>query len=55
MVEAGASEISEEAMLEAIAFGHAECKKLARAQRDLRRSVPGSRAGPSRPRRATAS
>ncbi len=35
MVEAGASEISEEAMLEAIAFGHAECKKLARAQGDL--------------------
>jgi len=35
MVEAGASETSEEAMLEAIAFGHAECKKLARAQRDL--------------------
>src|SRR5207244_11910742 len=35
MVEAGASEISEEAMLEAIAFGHAECKRLARAQRDL--------------------
>jgi polyribonucleotide nucleotidyltransferase len=35
MVEAGASEISEEAMLEAIAFGHAECKKLVRAQRDL--------------------
>jgi polyribonucleotide nucleotidyltransferase len=35
MVEAGASEISEEALLEAITFGHAECKKLARAQRDL--------------------
>ena len=35
MVEAGASEISEETMLEAIAFGHAECKKLAKAQRDL--------------------
>ena len=35
MVEASASEISEEVMLEAIAFGHAECKKLARAQRDL--------------------
>ncbi|PYN87178.1 MAG: polyribonucleotide nucleotidyltransferase [Candidatus Rokuibacteriota bacterium] len=35
MVEAGASEISEEIVLEAIAFGHAECKKLARAQRDL--------------------
>ena len=35
MVEAGASEIAEEIMLEAIAFGHAECKKFARAQRDL--------------------
>ncbi len=35
MVEAGASEISEEIVLEAIAFGHAECKKLARAQSDL--------------------
>jgi polyribonucleotide nucleotidyltransferase len=35
MVEAGASEIAEEIMLDAIAFGHAECKKLARAQRDL--------------------
>jgi polyribonucleotide nucleotidyltransferase len=35
MVEAGASEIAEEIMLEAIAFGHGECKKLARAQRDL--------------------
>jgi len=35
MVEAGAGEISEEMMLEAIAFGHAECKKLTRAQRDL--------------------
>jgi len=35
MVEAGASEISEEAMLDAIAFGHAACKKLARAQGEL--------------------
>ncbi len=35
MVEAGAGEISEEVMLDAIAFGHAECKKLVRAQRDL--------------------
>ena len=35
MVESGANEISEETMLEAIAFGHAECKRLARAQRDL--------------------
>ena len=54
MVEAGASEISEEALLEAIAFGHAECKKLARASA-IWCSGPGSRAGPSRPRRATAS
>ena len=35
MVESGANEISEETMLEAIAFGHAECKRLARAQREL--------------------
>jgi len=35
MVEAGASEVSEESMLEAIAFGHAECKRLVRAQKDL--------------------
>src|SRR6266850_4796225 len=35
MVESGANEIPEETMLEAIAFGHGECKRLARAQRDL--------------------
>jgi polyribonucleotide nucleotidyltransferase len=35
MVEAGASEISEDGMLDAIAFGHAECKKIVRAQREL--------------------
>src|SRR5437870_8716227 len=35
MVEAGANEVPEEAMLEAIAFGHGECKRLVRAQRDL--------------------
>ena len=35
MVEAGAKEVSEEIMLEALAFGHAECKKLARIQKDL--------------------
>src|SRR2546427_2339238 len=35
MVESGANEIPEETMLEAIAFGHAECKRLARAQREL--------------------
>jgi polyribonucleotide nucleotidyltransferase len=35
MVESGANEIPEEQMLEAIAFGHAECRRLVRAQRDL--------------------
>jgi len=35
MVEAGAREVPEETMLEAIAFGHAECKRLARLQKDL--------------------
>jgi polyribonucleotide nucleotidyltransferase len=35
MVEAGAKEVPEETMLEAIAFGHAECRKLARMQKDL--------------------
>ncbi len=35
MVESGAQEVPEETMLEAIVFGHAECKRLARAQKDL--------------------
>jgi polyribonucleotide nucleotidyltransferase len=35
MVESGAREVAEETMLEAIAFGHAACQKLARAQREL--------------------
>jgi polyribonucleotide nucleotidyltransferase len=35
MVEAGAKEVSEEVMLEAIAFGHAECKRLAKMQKEL--------------------
>jgi len=35
MVEAGAREVSEETMLDAIAFGHNECKRLARAQKEL--------------------
>ena len=35
MVEAGAKEVSEEKMLEAIAFGHEECKRLARMQKEL--------------------
>jgi len=35
MVESGGKEISEEQMLEALAFGHERCKELARVQRDL--------------------
>jgi len=35
MVEAGAKEVSEEQMLEAIAFGHEECKRLVRMQKEL--------------------
>jgi polyribonucleotide nucleotidyltransferase len=35
MVEAGAKEVPEETMLDAIAFGHAECKRLARVQNEL--------------------
>jgi polyribonucleotide nucleotidyltransferase len=35
MVESGAKEVPEEIMLEALAFGHAECKRLAKAQKDL--------------------
>src|SRR5438067_1482568 len=34
MVESGASEVPEETMLEAIAFGHAECRRLAQLQKD---------------------
>ena len=35
MVESGASEVAEETMLEAIAFGHRECQRLVRAQKEL--------------------
>jgi polyribonucleotide nucleotidyltransferase len=35
MVEAGAKEVSEEKMLEAIDFGHEQCKRLARMQKEL--------------------
>jgi polyribonucleotide nucleotidyltransferase len=35
MVEAGANEVPEETMLEAIAFGHEHCRQLARIQKDL--------------------
>ena len=53
MVESGASEIPEETMLEAIAFAHKECKRLARAQRDLVQRAGKPRwAATSRSRRA---
>jgi polyribonucleotide nucleotidyltransferase len=35
MVEAGATEVPEETMLEAIAFGHEHCRRLARLQKEL--------------------
>ena len=35
MVESGGKEIAEERMLEALAFGHEQCKALARIQKDL--------------------
>ncbi len=35
MVESGGREIGEEQMLEALAFGHEQCKRLARIQSDL--------------------
>ena len=40
MVEAGAKEVSEETMLEAIAFGHGECRRLARVAEGSGRSRP---------------
>lgn len=39
MVEAGASEISEEVMVEALLFGHNEIKKLCAMQRELREKI----------------
>ncbi len=35
MVESGAKEVPEETVLEAIAFGHEQCKRLARIQKEL--------------------
>src|SRR5437867_6715647 len=35
MVESGGREISEDQMLEALAFGHEQCKRLAQIQKDL--------------------
>ncbi len=43
MVEAGANEVPEETMLDALAFGHRECQRLARVQKEL-----ASRAGKPR-------
>ncbi len=43
MVEAGAEEVPEETMLEAIVFGHEHCKRLARMQKEL-----GQKAGKPR-------
>src|SRR3989454_7812962 len=49
MVEAGAKEVPEETMLEAIAFGHEQCKRLARIQRDLagRAAMPRGQVDPN--------
>ena len=35
MVESGAKEVGEEQLLEALAFGHEQCKQLVRIQKDL--------------------
>ena len=48
MVESGSREVTGETMLEAIAFGHAECKRLARAQKELVRKA-GKPRWPSAP------
>src|SRR5215471_11020118 len=39
MVESGGREIGEEQMLEALAFGHEQCRTLARIQKDLARQA----------------
>src|ERR671924_1258257 len=43
MVEAGAKEVAEEKMLEAIAFGHEQCKRLARIQKEFAAKAAKSR------------
>ena len=43
MVEAGAREVPEETMLEAIAYGHAECKRLVGIQREMVQAVGKAR------------
>ena len=49
MVEAGAKEVPEEMILRAIAFGHEQCRALAKLQKDLR-LVAGKPAWPVDPR-----
>src|SRR5712692_4655113 len=39
MVESGAKEVAEDLMLEAIAFGHEHCRRLARIQKDLAKAA----------------
>ena len=43
MVEAGAKEVSEEQILEALVFGHEQCRQLARIQKDLAAKAAKSR------------
>ena len=53
MVEAGANEVDEEALLEALAIAHDEIKKLCAAQLELARSRRQGRSGTSRPSTST--
>jgi len=54
MVESGANEVPEETMLDALAFGHGECQRLVRAQKELvaRAGKPRWAFEPSNPRKA---
>jgi polyribonucleotide nucleotidyltransferase len=49
MVEAGAKEVPEETMIRAIAFGHEQCRALAKMQKELR-ALAGKPAWPLDPR-----
>ena len=53
MVESGANEVPEDTMLDALAFGHRECQRLARAQKELisRAGKPRWEFDPSNPRK----
>ena len=50
MVEAGGKEVAEEQMLEALAFGHEQCKELARIQKELVAQAGQAALGLRRPR-----